>query len=167
LAFVAVTAIFILAFYFNKTSAMADYKSTNEKVPSIKYFGGDSIATTQNLFVRYGVLMGIGLCLLTLLGSNILYLIAKLARLSHKRLAIPIIIVVNYAFWTFLGFELSFLESRTTTWANAIIFFIGRPFFYASLLVMLAGAAAIIITLAKDKGGTDSRIKKSGAGSDA
>lgn len=150
LSFLIFCALFVVIFYLGKESSIANYNAANNAVPSIRNFGVDSKLT--DIFVKFGALFGIGLGILMLLSLYIWYGIAAIFRLTKHKIIVPVIMIIVYGFWFLVGLKLAFFENGYTTWANAIIYFTGRPLFYSTLILIL-GAAVLLFFSCRHRGG--------------
>jgi hypothetical protein len=150
LSFLIFCVLFVVIFYIGKESAITNYNTANNAVPSIRNFGVDSKLT--DIFVKFGALFGIGLGILMLLSLYIWYGIAAIFRLTKHRITVSIIMLLVYGFWFLFGLKLAFFENGFTTWANGIIYFTGRPLFYSTLIMVICAVGLLFLSCKKKEG---------------
>jgi hypothetical protein len=146
LSFILFCIIFVGIFYSGKSSAINNYNEANSKVPSIRSFGADPMI--KDLFVKYGALFGIGLGLIMLISSYLLYGISALFKLTKYKITMPIILLLVYGFWFLIALKLAFFEKGYTAWANGIIYFSGGQLFYSTLIIVII---AVMLFFLPDK----------------
>lgn len=133
----------------NKESAKKEYFQSNNASLAIRNYGMGSATSVETIFIKYGLFMGIGVGLIIMILSYILYGILALVRLTKFKLTNLILNFLAYLFMLIFGFELVFLENRYTTLANAIIAYIGYPLFYTSIIVLIFITTFIVLSIIK------------------
>lgn len=136
-AFIAFIILFTAIFYLNKNSAQTKFDTENSLHKGITTSSADK---TKSLIDSYGVFSGILLGIISFILTSIIYAIIRKVKKS-----ICISAGISYILLLILAFELVFLENRFTAWANGIIFYLGVPLLYTSLIVILGLAILFFI----------------------
>jgi len=141
--FMAFIIIASIVFSLNKSSAEEKYLAANDKVPSIKAFGGSAEEVKEGV-LKYGIIAFVVLGILAMALAYILYGISSIFKLKSGAswsMALSSLLLFS------LGFELTFLERGYVTIANAIIYFIGNPLFISSLMMLISSILLLIYNI--------------------
>lgn len=144
LSVAAFTIIFTAIFFIAKGSLSKAYDEANANIPMVKT-GLSNPAESTKYFDRFAWLGGLAFGLIALIAVLILYGIAHLTGLTKHFFGTGAVIGVVYLALFALGFILVFLEKAYVPWANGVIFFIGHPLFYASLIMTAAAVGSVFL----------------------
>jgi hypothetical protein len=97
-------------------------------------------------FQKYSPYAGAALGILSMILMYILYIFRRLFRLHKTRYSAPVVLIIGYAPWLILGYDLAFLEPRYAMIVRAIISFGGKPMFYSSVVMAGLGILWLIVT---------------------
>ena len=149
--FLIFSAIFFVFFQMNKTNAKETYSKYNSASLAIKNYGMGSASTVENIFIKFGSLIGICLGLIIMIITYILYGILALVRLTKLKLTNLILNFSTYLLLLLFGIELVYFENRYTTLGNAVISYIGYPLMYTSIIIELSLVGLIIFIMLRSK----------------
>lgn len=130
--------LFTSIFFLNKNSAEAKFNSENVKYKGIETSSAEQV---KDIISSYGMFSSILFGGIALVITSILYFVIKKIKKSMH-----ISIIISYLFLLVFAIELVFFENRYTAWANGIIFYIGLPLLYSSLMIILG---TIVLSLFK------------------
>ncbi|HLC46875.1 MAG TPA: hypothetical protein VJI75_03985 [Candidatus Nanoarchaeia archaeon] len=97
------------------------------------------------IFSDYHKFFGIGMALITLIGTYILYGIFAAVTLMRFAVMKPLLLFLGYAPWAAFGFQLMFREVGRVDITRAIIHYAGLPLLVSGSLLSLLAIAWMII----------------------
>jgi hypothetical protein len=97
-------------------------------------------------FGKYAPFAGVGLGILSMLLMYVLYILRRLFRLHKTRYSAPVVLILGFAPWLALGYQLAFREPRYAMIVRAIISYGGKPMFYSSIVMAGLGILWLIVT---------------------
>lgn len=85
----------------------------------------------------YYAYVGVAAGLLSMIGGYIVLLIAKLLRVTRWSVTFPFIATLMTLPWLYFGWQLLFRENHYTDIQKAIIAFLGKPFYYTAIVMLV------------------------------
>jgi H+/gluconate symporter-like permease len=114
----------------------------------LKPTGGDiGNATILKIFKTYAIAMGPVLAFLSLILMYVINGMRRIVRLRRVRFLDPVTVLLGVSPWLIFGWELAYREKRYTDIARAIIDFVGRPVYFASVAVCVIAALWLLLCL--------------------
>lgn len=151
IVFLGFATVFAVVFLSKKASLEKEFLAAAQKVPSIRDFGSSSIETALKIAHSYGPYAGIGLGLVAFLVTGVLLLLLKIVRLAKFSLANVFLLLVVYGALLALAIELIYYEARYTVLALAVIFFVGKPLYYASIGALILAVLLYALCFLKNR----------------
>jgi hypothetical protein len=125
-----------------KQDAGLKYEAEIATIPSVKMFGA-SPAVGENIS-KFGLAAGAALGLFAFIASAVIFGILRVVRVPSAA-ASGISNLLSYGGVAGLGYELVYLEEKNSALASAVVYYIGKPLFFAGII---AAALAIIFLIA-------------------
>jgi len=138
------TIIFTAIFFMAKGSFSKAYNEANADIPMVKT-GLSNPGEVTKYFDRFAWLGGLAFGLIALIAVLALYGIVHITGLTKHFFATGAVISIVYLALLAFGFVLVFLEKAYVPWANGVIFFIGHPLFYASLIMTALSVGSVFL----------------------
>jgi hypothetical protein len=132
-------------FYVFKAQALKDFTDTIQKVPSIRLYGSSAVQQIRDYLPTYGALAGLVFGLLNLVVAYILLGLFALVRLTKHAFGVTLSLLISTIPFAVLGWGLVYSSNTNTAVAAGIVYFVGRPLWYASLAT--AAFAAVLFLL--------------------
>lgn len=135
-------AVFAAAFVVTKESNLKAMAAANDAKLGIRNFLAGSGEKTVSIINSWWWALAIGLSVLGFVAS----LIGKAAvALANKKLANGVGLVLGFGVLLALALNIVFVEGRNTAIFNAIIFLIGYPLLYASVVAVIASVGVAVM----------------------
>ncbi|MBI5654461.1 hypothetical protein HZC53_02295 [Candidatus Uhrbacteria bacterium] len=145
LAFIVMAGAYAAVFYIFKAQSLKDFADVISKVPSIRLFGSGTVGTVMAYFPTYGALAGLVFGLLNLILAYILLGLFAIVRLTKLAFGVTLSLLLSLVPFAFLGWGLVYSSNTNTALAAGIVYFVGRPLWYASLITL--GFAFVLFLL--------------------
>jgi hypothetical protein len=161
LAFIIIYSLIFFA--FKETLAKAE-SAANAAIPVVKtglMMPNDSDA----IFLKYGGLFGIALGAIVFSLLLILYGIARVTTLTKLKSGPAIVLITAYGFFFLIGLKLAFFEKAYIPWATAVIYFVGRPLFFSTLIMLAISVGLLCHSLTRKIHGEAKKTKTEAADS--
>ena len=97
-------------------------------------------------FQKYSPYAGAAFGILSMLLMYILYIFRAIFRLNRIRYSAPFVLMLGFAPWLVLGYQLAYREPRYAMIARFIISFGGFPLFYSGAVMVGLGVLWLIVT---------------------
>lgn len=152
LVFLFMAGAYAAFFYVFKSQSLKDFADAVGKVPSIRLFGSGAVEQVKQYFPTYGALAGLVFGLLEMLVAYILLGLFAIVRLTKLAFGTTLSLLVSALPFAVLGWGITYSSNTNTAVSAGIVYFVGRPLWYASLATL--GFAAVLFLLSFKYGKT-------------
>lgn len=152
LALIVMAGAYAAVFYVFKAQSLKDFMDAVQKVPSIRLFGFGTVDTVKSYFPTYGALAGLVFGLLNLVLAYILLGLSAIVRLTKLAFGTTLSLLLSVIPFAVLGWGISYSSNTNTAISAGIVYFVGRPLWYASLVTL--GFAFVLFLLSFKYGQT-------------
>lgn len=145
LALLVMAGAYAASFYVFKAQSLKDFADAVDKVPSIRLFGSNAVGQIKQYLPVYGAAAGLVLGLLNMLLAYLLLGLSAAVRLTKLAFGVTLALLASTLPFVVLGWGLLYSSNTNTAIAAGIVYFVGRPLWYASLAT--AAFAAVLFLL--------------------
>jgi hypothetical protein len=136
LLFLLFAGSFAIFFYILKGTIASQFDASAPDLLGLKNFSMLGGQDTKEKFENLGALAGLVLGIVPLLLSFLFWGLFSLFHAGKNVWVRSVLPFLSFGVMAVLGYELLFLEERTTILVRSIIYYIGTPLWYASLLTL-------------------------------
>ena len=104
-------------------------------------------AQIMEIFSTYSRFFGVGIALITLIATYLVYGLFAAVTLMRWSVMKPVLLLLSYAPWTIFGFQLMFREVGHVDIARAIIHYMGLPLLISGGFLCLLAVAWIVLSV--------------------
>lgn len=148
LIFIVLSLAFGGFFMTLKNDAGMKHALEIESIPSVKMFGASE--TVEKSISNFGVGAGAVFGLVAFILSAIILVILKIVKVPSG-IAAGISNLLSYGGIAGLGYELVYLEDRSSVMASAVVYYIGKPLFYSGMIAFVLAIIFFIMAFMKKK----------------
>lgn len=146
LALLVMAGAYAAFFYVFKVQSLKDFTDAVEKVPSIRLFGSSAVMQIKEYLPTYGALAGLLFGLLNLVAAYLLLGVFAILRLTKLTFGVTLSLLVSTIPFVVLGWGVLYSSNTNTAVAAGIVYFVGRPLWYASLATATFAAVLFLLS---------------------